>query len=67
MYGFPNCLGFVDGTTVPIYRKPIKDGECYYSRKSNYGLNATVIVDCTTKILFVVAGGLLPTFKNFEG
>jgi len=31
MYGFPNCLGFVDGTTVPIYHKPIKDGECYYS------------------------------------
>jgi hypothetical protein len=67
LYGFPNCLGFVDGTTVPIYRKPIKDGERYYSRKSNYGLNTTVIVDCTTKILFVVAGGSFPTFENFEG
>ena len=33
-YGFPNCLGFVDGTLVPVYRKPIAQGERYlYSQK----------------------------------
>ena len=55
-YGFPNCLGFVDGTLVPIYQKPIAQGERYYTRKSTYALNATVIIDSTTRILFVVAG-----------
>ena len=55
-YGFPNCLGFVDGTLVPVYRKPIAQGERYYTRKSTYALNVTVIVDSTTRILFVIAG-----------
>ena len=55
-YGFPNCLGFVDGTLVPVYRKPVTQGEHYYTHKSTHALNATVIVDSTTRILFVVAG-----------
>ena len=55
-YGFTNCLGFVDGTIVPVYRKPIKQGERYHTRKGNYGLNTTLIVDSTTRILYVIAG-----------
>ena len=28
-----------DGTIVVLYRKPGKNGDAYYTRKANYGLN----------------------------
>jgi hypothetical protein len=31
--GFPNCVGFIDGTTVPRSQKPALDGEEYFDRK----------------------------------
>ena len=31
-----------DGTIVPLYAKPAVNGEAYFTRKSNYGLNAQV-------------------------
>ena len=54
-YGFPNCLRFVDGTLIPIFRKPVQQGERYHTRKGNYALHTTLIVDSTTRILFVTA------------
>jgi len=35
--GFPGCIGFVDGTTIPLSQKPALDGETYYDRKCRYG------------------------------
>ena len=37
--------GFVmyDGTIVVLFSRPGKDGDAYYTRKSNYGLNVQVI------------------------
>jgi hypothetical protein len=55
-YGFPNVLGFVDGTLIPTYRKPVEQGESYYTRKSSYAIHTTLIVDSTTRVLFVSAG-----------
>lgn len=34
--GFPGCIGFIDGTTIPLSQKPAIDGETYYDRKSRY-------------------------------
>lgn len=31
-----------DGTIVVLHAKPGKDGDAYYTRKSNYGLNVQV-------------------------
>lgn len=58
-YGFPNVLGFVDGTIIPAYRKPIDQGESYYTRKSCYAIHTTLVVDSTTRILFVYAGRIV--------
>lgn len=55
-FGFPNCLGFVDGSNVSLFRKPSIDGSRYYNRKARYALNITVIVDGNTKILWLMAG-----------
>lgn len=34
--GFPGCVGFIDGTTIPLSQKPGMDGEVYYDRKKRY-------------------------------
>jgi len=31
-----------DGTIIPLYAKPGLNGDAYYTRKGNYGLNAQV-------------------------
>lgn len=36
--GFPGCVGFIDGTTIPLSQKPARDGQVYYDRKKRYQL-----------------------------
>jgi hypothetical protein len=59
-YGFPDCLGFVDGSTIPVATKPGMNGERYFTRKKDYALNATIIVDGNTKILWANVGSTIP-------
>ena len=35
-----------DGTIVVLYAQPDLDGDAYYTRKGNYGLNLQVCVPC---------------------
>ncbi|OQR80684.1 hypothetical protein ACHHYP_20863 [Achlya hypogyna] len=35
----PGCIGFVDGTLLPLENKPCKHGEDYYTRKSIHAIN----------------------------
>jgi DDE superfamily endonuclease len=54
--GFPNCVGFLDGTTMILDFKPGIDSESYYNRKSRYGLNTQIISDLSGRIRFLFAG-----------
>jgi len=54
--GFRNCLGFLDGTTIVLEEKPVKDGEVYYNRKSRYGLNCQIVADLDARIRFFFCG-----------
>jgi hypothetical protein len=56
MSGFRDCLGFLDGTTIVLTEKPMKDGEFYYSRKSVYGLNCQIVADLDARIRFLFCG-----------
>ncbi|KAI9103908.1 hypothetical protein DFS34DRAFT_710922, partial [Phlyctochytrium arcticum] len=40
--GFPSCIGFVDGTHIPLYHNPVKDGSDYFNRKMSYSLAAMI-------------------------
>ena len=42
---FPNCVGFPDGTLLPLELKPKLSGEDYFSRKSCYAVNALITCD----------------------
>jgi hypothetical protein len=34
--GFPGCVGFIDGTMIPLSQKPKINGEVYFDRKKRY-------------------------------
>jgi len=54
--GFPNCLGFLDGTTMVLDLKPGIDYESYFNRKSRYGLSAQIVSDWDDRIRFLFVG-----------
>ena len=54
--GFPSCVGFVDGTLIPLAEKPIRDGEDYYNRKGRYGISATIVCDDQKRVRYVFSG-----------
>jgi hypothetical protein len=37
--GFPGCVGFLDGTTIPLCKKPAVSGNEYFDRKKRYTLH----------------------------
>ncbi|GAV08223.1 hypothetical protein RvY_17948 [Ramazzottius varieornatus] len=52
--GFPNRLGFVDGTLIPFANKPNLEGSDYFSHKSKYGINTLTV--CQRRFRYVFAG-----------
>jgi hypothetical protein len=44
-YHWPDCVGSIDGTCIPLFCKPQEDGEDYLDRKSNYSVNLQAVVD----------------------
>jgi hypothetical protein len=53
---FPNCLGFIDGTLLPMEFKPSLYGDVYLTRKSNYAVHMLVVCDDQARIRFYTAG-----------
>ena len=54
--GFEGCIGFVDGTTIPLYQWPGIDGKVYWDRKKRYSINCQVICDCDKFITSFLTG-----------
>ncbi|EFP75138.1 uncharacterized protein PGTG_01731 [Puccinia graminis f. sp. tritici CRL 75-36-700-3] len=54
--GFEGCIGFVDGTTIPLYQRPSIDGEVFFDRKKRYSINCQVICDCDRFITAYMTG-----------
>lgn len=56
-YGFPNCLGFIDGTLFPLFFKPRRnDFGDYNGRKFLYTLSVLFICDHNLYIRYFNAG-----------
>ena len=53
---WPHCIGFIDGTLIPLYAKPVRDGEDYYSVKGCYGIAGMVVCDDTKRIRHIYVG-----------
>ncbi|MBW0504697.1 hypothetical protein O181_044412 [Austropuccinia psidii MF-1] len=55
--GFENCVGFIDGTTFPMYQKPgLLDGENYLDFNKKFSLNAQLVCDHNMKISCLATG-----------
>lgn len=52
-FGFPQCIGLIDGSLLPIVQWPKTYGECYWNQKCRYSLNKQVVCDHRRKILFL--------------
>jgi DDE superfamily endonuclease len=55
-FGFPECIGFLDGTSVILDLKPEKNHQDYYNRKSRYAINAQILCDLDWRIRYSFVG-----------
>jgi hypothetical protein len=53
---FPNVVGIIDGTLLPLETKPTCNGEDYFSRKGGYTINCLITCDDTAKVRNLVVG-----------
>ena len=56
-YGWPNCIGYLDGTLFPLYFKP-QTSDCgdYFGRKLGYTISAIIASDENLFIRYINAG-----------
>lgn len=66
--GFPGCVGFVDGTNIPLYQRPGMDGETFFDQKKRYSINFQVVCDCDRRIIAFYTGwpGSCHDYKCFS-
>ena len=55
-YLFPNCVGIMDGTLLPLAQRPLLHGENYMSRKRFYAIVMLVVCDDQCRILYYHIG-----------
>ena len=55
-YCFQDCVGVIDGTYIVLTHKPSWCGEDFYTRKSNYSVQALIICDDRSRILYSYTG-----------
>ncbi|KAI9325708.1 hypothetical protein BD770DRAFT_417031 [Pilaira anomala] len=48
--GFPNCLGFIDGSTIPLEFRPKYRDEEFYTRIANFAIRTLAVCDHRRKI-----------------
>ena len=55
-YLFPNCVGIIDGTLLPLLQRPLLHGENYLSRKKFYAIVMLVVCDDQCRIIYYHIG-----------
>jgi len=56
-FGFPKCVGVIDGTLLPLEFRPTLFGENYFTRKGSYAVQMLIISDPHSRIMYYNAGG----------
>jgi hypothetical protein len=55
-YHWPNCVGLIDGTLLPLATRPLLHGENYLSRKRFYAIVMMVVCDDQGRVLYYHIG-----------
>lgn len=53
---FPNCVGLIDGTLLPLASRPLLHGENYLSRKKFYAIVMLIVCDDQGRVLYYHLG-----------
>ena len=53
---FPNCVGIIDGTLLPLATRPLLHGENYLSRKKFYAIVMLIVCDDQCRITYYHVG-----------
>jgi len=56
LFGLPECIGFMDGSLIPLHQTPTWHNELFWSRKHIHAIQSMVICDFDTRILFGATG-----------
>lgn len=52
----PQCIGFIDGTHIPLDEAPGLDKDSYFDKNKNYSLKVQIVCDHKKRIRHYVAG-----------
>lgn len=66
---FKDCVGYIDGTEIPLQYSPIKDREAYFSRKKIYGFNLQAVCNHHEQFIYAHMGATASTHDStaFKG
>ena len=64
LYGFPNCVGCIDGTYIELTERPTWCGSDFFTRKCSYSVQALLVCDDNAKVLYQYAGWPGSTHDN---
>ncbi|ODM99709.1 putative nuclease HARBI1 [Orchesella cincta] len=52
----PGCIGYIDGSHIPLDEAPIDDPESYFTRKQRYAIQIQAICDNEKRLRNIVVG-----------
>lgn len=55
-YGFPSCVGFIDGSLIPLAYSPSWSHQDFYSRKGFYAISCQIVCDHNKRITHLHSG-----------
>jgi hypothetical protein len=55
-HGFPNIVGIMDGTYIPLAYRPSRHGKDYFCRKQFYSLTTLIVFYHYRRIIYIYAG-----------
>src|SRR5688572_24257656 len=51
----PGCIGFIDGSQIPLEEKPVDDPESYFNRNKRYAIQLQCVVSPDKRIMNMFA------------
>lgn len=66
---FKDCVGYIDGSEIPLQYSPIKDSGAYFSRKKIYGFNLQAVCNHHGQFIYTHMGATASTHDStaFKG
>jgi len=61
---FTDCIGYLDGSEIPLRDRPSQDPEAYFSRKKIYGFNLQAVCNDYGQFIYAYMGHIASTHDS---